>query len=174
MYFYSKLWIRQCSWQVFWDPSGERERWKPEDELFLFQCFILKCLLNKKYIQCIVWDSKTYTSTFSVERMKIHRVLKYLFEHTHTKLENCALWVCWMQVRINQLFLSGGHWGHSLADYVLKCFKHSIPGYHIVPELLLPQLLGWGIWWGQGMWKQKNYYMKERPVLKQPESASVL
>ena len=71
------------------------------------------------------------------------KFIEYLsiYLNSHTKLENCALRVCWMQVRINQLFLSGGRWGHSLADCVLKCFKHSIPGYHIVPELLLPQLL---------------------------------
>ena len=65
-----------------------------------------------------------------------------IYLSTKKKPENCALWVCWIQVRINQLFLSGGHWGHSLADCILKFFKLSIPGYHVVPELLLPQLLG--------------------------------
>ena len=148
--------------------SNETRRW-----VFLFQCLILKCLLNKKiYTMC----SMRQKLTLLLSVLNGQKFIEYLsiYLNSHTKLENCALWVCWMQVRINQLFLSGGHWGHSLADCVLKCIKHSIPRYHIVPELLLPQLLRWGIWWGQGMWKQKNYYIKDRPVLKQPESASVL
>lgn len=39
----------------------------PEDKLFLFQRPILKCLLNTKYMQCVLGDSETYTYTFSLE-----------------------------------------------------------------------------------------------------------
>lgn len=150
MYFYSTLWIRQCSCKYFGDPSGERERMR--NQKMSFSCFslILKCLLNKKIYTMCSLRQKTYTSTFSFERTKIHRVLKYLFEDTHKILENCARLVCWMQVRISQLFLSEDT-GDTLWQTVFKCFKHSIPGYHIVLELLLPQLLGWGILMGKNV-----------------------
>ena len=58
------------------------------------------------------------------------------------KLENRTLWVCWLQVRLNQLFLFRGRWGYSLADCILKFLKNSIQGIMWSQSLRLPQLLG--------------------------------